>query len=192
MVDLDFVEKEDFDDLGLSRTQQARLTAAMEIRDTAAAVPAPAPAPVKLTRVTSGVSRDMRSPSQDVCAFLASVGCEDSGESFNAYGVRTLDDMPFLLPDDLESLGLSATQQRELTAALAKMFPEVAPAVAASARPTLLEFIPSKQAGGPGSSHPVSSHPVTPTADPLESSEPMQMVAVPGQRLDRRRSSIVA
>ena len=160
MVDLDFVETEDFADLGLDRNQQARLEAAMETRTTGGGpvvpAPAPAPAPVRLSRATSGATRDMSSPSQEVSAFLRRVGCESFGESFRAYGVRTLEDLPFMEPSDLESLGLSATQQWDLTSALRAMFP--------AARPTPLEFgsIHSKRSGGRMG----DGRPVTPTADP--------------------------
>jgi hypothetical protein len=181
MVDLDFVEKEDFAELGLDAAQQARLAAAMVERDGSglpAAAPAPAPAVVQQPRAAAqGVT-------QSVSSFLASVGCASSEDSFHAYGVRTLDDLPYMEPSDYESMGLTAEQQIDLTRALAEIFPPAGAAAgaatgsSASSSSSSRAHVKPLDFSGAVSDRPWSaekrhgSHPVTPTHDPLGETPP--------------------
>ena len=100
------------------------------------AEPPPAPAPVPVARAKS---KD-RLPTQDVQQFLNSIGCGDRLDALAEFGVHSMDDLPFLEPDDFVELQFSRAQQRAICDALkpqvdGPMSPPVAPATLGAGAP---------------------------------------------------------
>eukprot|EP01043_Picozoa_sp_COSAG02_P042689 COSAG02_NODE_3649_length_6431_cov_488.315781_2_plen_177_part_00 len=172
MIDLDFVEQEDFAELGLDAIQQARLAEAIARRQgssapapapapAAPAAPAPAPEPAPTVLQTLRAASASTRLNGSVSSFLANAGCSSAENSFYAYGVQTLDDLRFLNLSDLRSMGLTATQQSSLMKALAAIYPSTA----SSTLRTELPVQQVKPLKFTGTERP-PSHPVTPTHEP--------------------------
>jgi hypothetical protein len=180
LIDLDFVEQEDFAELGLDAKQQARLAEAIAKRNGSCAtpeVPAPAPAPAPAPTVLQTLHAASASTRLDgsVSSFLANAGCLSAKNIFYAYGVQTLDDLRFLNLSDLRTMGLTAAQQSSLIKALEDICPSTAAATLRAELP-VLQVKPLKFTGAERPpSHPERSlshlerppsHPVTPTHEP--------------------------
>lgn len=164
MIDLDFVEQQDFAELGLNAVQQARLAEAIARRQGSSATPPapepePEPAPTVLQTLYAASASSRLNGS--VSSFLANAGCSSAENSFYAYGVQTLDDLRFLNLSDLRSIGLTTAQQSSLMKALAA----IGPSTGASTLRKELPVQPVKPLKFTGTERP-RSHPVTPTHEP--------------------------